>query len=409
MKIVGLEVSNIKRVNLVHVKPDGNTVIIAGANEQGKSSLLDAIEMAIGGGVMPTKPVRDGENEGSVKIDLGDIIVYKTFSSDGRCALRVTAKDGTAMRSPQKVMDGFVGKLTFDPLVFSRQKPVEQLATLKSLVGIDFTKLDQDRQKIYGERTSVNRERNSAIANRDKCVRHPDAPAEETSAQALLDELRAINEHNKEAQRREDALAGVRTAQRGVLKEIADLEAKLAAKRAESEALAAQELEATAALMERKDDAAIAQRISKIDEVNGAVRENARWKELDGQASLLTRKSDALTKAIEKIDAEKVRAVQDANLPIPGLALGDGYVELDGIPFDQCSSAKKLRTSIAMGIALNPKLRVMLIRDGAFLDEGSMKLVAEMADEHDMQVWIERVGDDKNATVIIEDGMAKAS
>jgi hypothetical protein len=62
-----------------------------------------------------------------------------------------------------------------------------------------------------------------------------------------------------------------------------------------------------------------------------------------------------------------------------------------------------LRVSVAIGLALNPKLRVLLIRDGSLLDEDSLRLIGEMAEKADAQLWIERV-EDGGATVIIEDG-----
>jgi len=87
--------------------------------------------------------------------------------------------------------------------------------------------------------------------------------------------------------------------------------------------------------------------------------------------------------------------------------LDDPGVTLDGVPFEQASSAEQLRCSVAMGLALNPKLRVLLIRDGSLLDEDSLRMVAEMADAQGAQVWLERVGDGV-AGVLIEDGEVRS-
>ena len=81
----------------------------------------------------------------------------------------------------------------------------------------------------------------------------------------------------------------------------------------------------------------------------------------------------------------------------------------DGKPFDQASSAEQLRVSVAMGIALNPTLRVLLVRDGSLLDKESFKMMAEMASEADAQVWIERVEDDDHVGIVIEDGAVKGA
>ena len=57
-----------------------------------------------------------------------------------------------------------------------------------------------------------------------------------------------------------------------------------------------------------------------------------------------------------------------------------------------------------MGFAANPKLRIVLIRDGSLLDEQSLAAVSAMAEQYDAQVWMERVGEGKEVSVVIKDG-----
>ncbi len=101
-------------------------------------------------------------------------------------------------------------------------------------------------------------------------------------------------------------------------------------------------------------------------------------------------------------DARDAR-VKEAKFPIDGLAFGDVGVLYNGLPFEQASTAIKLRTSVAIGLALNPTVKVLLVHEGAFLDEDNLRLVGEMADAADAQVWIERVGT-QGVGVVIEDG-----
>jgi len=56
---------------------------------------------------------------------------------------------------------------------------------------------------------------------------------------------------------------------------------------------------------------------------------------------------------------------------------------------------------------MNPELKVLLIREGAFLDEDNLAMVSKMADDAGGQLWIERVGTGKEMTVIMEDGSIK--
>ena len=55
--------------------------------------------------------------------------------------------------------------------------------------------------------------------------------------------------------------------------------------------------------------------------------------------------------------------------------------------------------------AMDPKLRVIRVRDGSLLDKDSMALLAEFADANDMQVWIETVQSGRPGAIVVEDGM----
>lgn len=79
------------------------------------------------------------------------------------------------------------------------------------------------------------------------------------------------------------------------------------------------------------------------------------------------------------------------------------------MPFDQASSAEQLRTSVAIAMAANPKLRVIRVQDGSLLDEEAMRILAEMAQAADYQVWIERVGVSGGVAIVIEDGTVKGA
>ena len=96
-------------------------------------------------------------------------------------------------------------------------------------------------------------------------------------------------------------------------------------------------------------------------------------------------------------------AVAGAALP-EGVKIEDGAVTMAGVPFEQASAAEQLRVSTSIAMALNPKLRIILVRDGSLLDADGVRTIAEMADKNDFQVWLERVAAGERAGVLIEDG-----
>ena len=82
LHVIELRAENIKRLKAITIRPDGAMVIIGGRNAQGKTSTLDALEMALAGGrTIPAEPVRRGERKGRIVVDLGEIVVERTFSA----------------------------------------------------------------------------------------------------------------------------------------------------------------------------------------------------------------------------------------------------------------------------------------------------------------------------------------
>src|SRR3954462_7975799 len=102
MRIVRFFAENVKRIKVVEVVPkDASMVVIGGQNDAGKSSCLDAIEMALAGARShPAEPLRRGAKHGRVILDLGDIEVTRTFERSGSTALVVESKAGKKFPSP---------------------------------------------------------------------------------------------------------------------------------------------------------------------------------------------------------------------------------------------------------------------------------------------------------------------
>ena len=85
MKIVKFIAENIKRLKVVEITPNGNVVEICGKNDQGKSSVLDAIAWALGGqALIDAVPIRLGEEEAYSRVTLDSgIVVERTWNHSG--------------------------------------------------------------------------------------------------------------------------------------------------------------------------------------------------------------------------------------------------------------------------------------------------------------------------------------
>jgi len=151
MKIIKLTTENIKKVVAVEITPKGNVVKISGKNGQGKTSVLDSIWWALGGlGNVQDTPIRSGQKKAKIRIELDDLIIERKFTAK-TSTLTVMNKDKTPHTSPQSVIDALLGKLTFDPLAFTRLSDEKQYNTLAGVCGLEDTLLAAENN-VAGER-----------------------------------------------------------------------------------------------------------------------------------------------------------------------------------------------------------------------------------------------------------------
>jgi hypothetical protein len=421
MHIVKLEAENVKRLKAVAIRPSGAVVKVGGKNGQGKSSTLDAIMYALGGkGLQAPEVIRRGEDKARVTLDLGDLVVERRWTRKDSY-IEVRSKDGAVYKSPQAMLDKLVGALSFDPLEFLRLDPKKQLAVVRQLVGVDTSKLDQERAALFDQRTQVNREVATAKARFD-LIPEVEAPDAELSMDSLLAEQRQLREeqgrvHSKRSEvgRREAMLGERRTQTEQAHARVAELQRQLAAAvqhaaacdealQRESAEVAALRAEADSLVM--PDGAVIEEKLKSFEATNKAVRQKKARAASLGEYQRLADKADGLTERIAALDQQRQDLIAAAKFPVNGLGFGEDGITLNGLPIEQASQAERLRLSIAMGLALNPQLKVILIRDGALLDEDSLALVERMAADSGAQVWLEVVGKAGDVSVLIEDGEA---
>jgi hypothetical protein len=407
MKIVSLEASNVKRLSAVHIKPDGSLVIIGGRNAQGKTSVLDSIVMALGGTKnAPEKPIRAGQKEAEIRLDLGELVVVRKFSEKTGGSLTVTdGASGVKITSPQTILDKLTAKIAFDPLAFSRMVPLAQFEELRKLLGLDFAGMDAERLKIYNERTVKNREVESQSHRVRQMPHHANAPDKAPDASEVAGRLEQANKWNKENADASEQLSAAQDDHEAASMEITRLQQLIEVEeRKKARALEIIGAVKDTAGREDVDTTAISEELAGLAETRSQVEANQRRAMELGTMRDLEKAARDMTTKIEEIDAKKAKMIEEAEFPVEGLGFTDNAVTFNALPFGQASAAEQLRVSVAMGIAMNPKLKVLLIRDGSLLDEENLGLIAAMADKAGAQVWIERVGKGDAGAVIIEDG-----
>jgi len=421
MKIIQLNAENVKRLRAVEIKPgDNGLVIVAGRNGQGKTSVLDSIEYALAGKrSLPEKPVRSGEDKATITVALDGhppLTVRRTITESGGGQLTITAGDGLRAASPQTLLDKLCGSIAFDPLEFIRMEPRKQVEVLRALVGLDFSELDAQAAELFSERTEVHRQAKAVKARLDASPAVDGAPAAEIAVAELLDELKRRQAANRANDAQRDELKSMASAIDETDQEIVELEHRIAELqvRLEGKRELAEAMRLSHAAQSQKvrqladaDCGEIERWIADSERLNAQVRAAAARKHLADEHAALCARANVLTERLADVASDKAALLAAAQWPVPGLGFDSGGVTLNGLPLGQASSAEQLRVSVAMGLAAHPELRVLLVRDGSLLDADSLAKLAEIAAEHDAQVWVERVGEGDPCAVVIEDGTVR--
>lgn len=441
MKIIRLIAENVKKLRAVQITPEGHIVQISGPNAAGKTSVLDAIWYALGGGqALPKEPIRKGAARGEIHLDLGEMIITRTFTQKGSY-LKVINKDGLEWKSPQKVLDQLIGKLSFDPLAFARLDEAKQRELLLSLVTIPLSHDHLHRisgmpvqqngdpinvmnavyKALYDQRADHNRNAKrveAAIASIE--IPQGMENAQPVSASQLVAErqkLEAANARNEAARREflkieqnsqalKEKMQQLESRKQELLKQLQEIETAITETASLIEASSAELLraaEATRNLVDH-DFADIDARIAQADEVNRIAGEVARKKSLEEELDREQKQASDCTAKLDAISRYKTQLMEQTNFPIKGLDFRAGKVVYNGVPIGQASAAEKLRVGMAVAMALNPKLRIIRIEDGSLLDRKSWKVIEEMAQQDDYQVWIETVADEPGKGIYIYDG-----
>lgn len=434
MKITNFRAENFKRLTAVSIKPSGDIVEITGKNSQGKSSVIDAIWATLGGAeAIPEVPIREGAKDAMVFLDLGDMTVTRKFrpkpEGEGfNTSLVVENKDGSRPKSPQTLLDEMMGRYSMDPLAFSRLSPKGQFDALKMLVpGLDLDAIKAQDEADYEKRTFENRKAKEARAAA-AALGAKDGKVAKVDTAGMMAKLATASEDNaklaERAARRkaaQDQVAVFRTQEennilaiQNLRNDIAALEKRIADTKEANIAIIKEataleiRLQNAEPLPEATDTAQLTKAISEANVANAEAVKQEQRDALVATATQHENAATALTAAMEARTEHKNAAIAAAKFPVEGLSLGNEEVLIGGLPFAQAAASQKIKTSVALAMALNPTIRVIRIEDGSLLDTDTMRTIAGMAKDHDYQIWVETVSDGKGGSgFIIEDGHIK--
>lgn len=429
MRILKFYAENVLRLQAVPITPTGNVIQITGANASGKSSVLNAIFYALAGkSGHAAEPIRHGTERAIIRLVLGgegerELVVTRRFSGAGT-ALTVESSDGAVFKSPQGLLEKMIEGLTFDPVAFSRLTPKQQAETLRGLVTLDtdVEALDAANARDYELRREWNRKvefYNGRVATLKEGVT-ADEPSR-VDIEALTAQMAQASEHNAAIERTRTDRETRRFSIQEKARRIRTLRDEIERLTKQADGLEAEwnvarnvldDEESVQKLPEPIDVTALAHEINEAMKVNTLHDNWTRQRELldtamaDLRAAQIV--SSDLSEAMEKREAEKQASIARAKMPIEGLSFTPGEVLYKGVPYAQASAAEQIRVATAIGMTLRPELRILCIRDGSLLDDSSRAIIAQLADEHDFQVWLEAVSPEPTIGFHMVDGRLAA-
>ena len=405
VKITQFEAENVKRIKAIQIVPAENGLtIIGGRNNQGKTSVLDAIMWALGGDrYRPSQVHREGSMlppRERLELSNGVVVERSGKNSD----LKVT--DAQGKKAGQQLLNSLIEQLALDMPRFMQSTSREKASTLLRIIGLEaeVNALERKEKEIYDQRHAIGQIADQKAKYAKELPSWPGVPSEPVSASELILRQQAILARNGENQRKRDRAAQL-TAERDRLgKELALLEERYKAVCADCEIASRDALD----LLDEATDELEAS-IRDIDAVNTKVRTNQDKARAEAEAQKYSLQYKDLTDQLEETRQKKTDLLQGAKLPLPGLSVEDGELTYQGKPWDCMSGSDQLKVSTAIVRALKPECGFVLLDKLEQMDLDTLREFSDWMEAEGLQGIATRVSTGSECSIIIEDGCAGAA
>lgn len=412
VKILSLEAENVKRVRAVKVEPTAaGLTIIGGDNNQGKTSVLDALAWALGGDrFRPSQAAREGSAVPPyLKVALSDGIIVERKGKNS--ALTVT--DPSGKKAGQQLLNAFIEPLALDLPRFMQMSDREKADTLLQIIGVgeQLAVLENKEQELYNQRHAIGQIADQKAKYAKEQTFWPDAPKDLISASDLIARQQDILARNGENQRKR-AMVEIITRQVETLQaKVSDLAAQLNAAQEELAAKSA-DLETARKSAEQLHDESteeLERSIRDIEMINAKVRDNLNREKAEEDARGYREQYDALTAELEKTRQAKRNLLDGAHLPLPGLGVEDGALTYQGQRWDNMSGSDQLRVATAIVRCLKPQCGFVLLDKLEQMDLATLREFGAWLEAEGLQAIATRVSTGGECSIIIEDGYVQGA
>ena len=419
VKITALEAENVKRIKAVALTPaPTGLTLVGGNNNQGKTSVLDALAWALGGEKFrPNAAQRDGAvAPAHLRVTLSNGVVVERKGKNSS----LTVTDPTGRRSGQQLLNAFVEPLALDLPRFMEASDKEKADILLRIIGIgnELHLRDMEIKSIYDKRTFTGQLATQKKHFAEELTSYPDAPEQPLSASDLIRQQQDILARNAENQRlRQQAQELARQEQQCLdeLKRTRERIAELEKLREELDTKHTKlfnqrkNAEKTVDQLQDESTAELEASIRDIEETNRKVRANLEKARAEDEAAKYASDYDKLTDAIEQKRKERLALLNGADLPLPELSVEDGALTYKGKRWRDMSGSDQLRVAAAIVRRLNPDCGFVLLDKLEQMDMTTLEEFGHWLEAEGLQAIATRVSTGSECQIIIEDGMVKGA
>lgn len=407
IKINQLEIENVKRIKAVKIEPSASGLtIIGGDNNQGKTSVLDAIAWALGGDrYRPSQPVRNGSvipPNLHIVMDNGLVVERKGKNSD----LKVT--DPSGKKGGQQLLNEFVSQMALDLPKFMEASGREKAQTLLQIIGVgdQLSQLENEEKERYNERLYVGRTADQKEKFAKEQPYYPDAPKELVSPSELIRQQQEILARNGENQRKRDRALELQAERNRIAEKVNRLKEELEQYQKQLFQADHDMQIAYKSAEELRDEstAELENSIANIEEINRKVRANLDKDKAEEDAREYRRRYEELTKQIMETRKKKTDLLLHADLPLPELAIEDGELIYKGQKWDNMSGSDRLKVSTAIVRKLNPKCGFVLLDKLEQMDLKTLQEFGTWLEQEGLQAIATRVSTGDECSIVIQDG-----
>lgn len=400
VKIHQLEIENVKRIRAVKLEPSqSGLTVIGGRNEQGKTSVLDAIAWALGGErFRPSEAVRQGSvipPTLHIKLSNGLVVERKGKNSD----LKVT--DPAGNKSGQQLLNEFVEQLALDLPKFMQQSSKEKAQTLLRIIGVEaeLHALETEESELYNRRRTIGQIADQKSKYAKEQPFYPEVPKELVSAAELIRRQQEILARNGENQQKRRSLSILEARASEIQQKLDELVAQQALVLADLDTArkSAQDLQ-------DESTAELEQSITDIEETNRKVRANLDRDKAEEDAQEYGNQYGKLTADIDRVRDAKTALLQNVALPLPGLSVEDGELTYNGHHWGNMSGSAQLKVATAIVRKLNPKCGFVLLDKLEQMDLDTLREFGAWLEQEGLQVIATRVSTGDECAIVIEDG-----